>query len=208
MTVFNKYIIKDKPIIWVMGPPGAGKGTQCERLYSAYNFAHLSSGELLRQKVMEDPANYREAFKQMSEGHPVPNDVVNSILAEAMTKTSSDPGCNGFLIDGYPLDESQAASFEEYIGEPTIILYLGLINDIVLTERLKNRSNFDDSKNSISNRLATFSEKTKPIINRYKKQSNVINSNRDVEEVYNDIKSIFAKFEIKEVPNDHLKMKN
>ena len=208
MAVFDKATIKDKPIIWVMGPPGTGKGTQCEKLCSAYDFAHLSSGELLRQKVMEDPVNYRETYKRMSEGVPVPNDVVNTLLAEAMMKRGSLGGCKGFLIDGFPLDESQAASFEEYIGEPTIILYLGLIKDVVLKERLKTRSNFDDSKDSIDKRLATFSDRTKPIIHRYKKQSKVINADRSVEEVYKEIKSIFAKFELKEVSSDHLATKN
>ena len=207
MAAIDKSAIKDKPIIWVMGPPGAGKGTLSERLYAAYNFAHLSSGELLRQKCMEDPSRYRETYKQMAAGQPVPNDVVNTILAETMVQKGIQDNCKGFLLDGYPLDESQAASFVEYIGEPTVILYLGLIRDAVLEDRLKNRSNFDDSKESIIKRIATFSDKTKPVINKYKNQSNIINAEKDAEEIYKETKNIFAKFGISTAATDHLTKK-
>ena len=204
MVVLDNAITKDKPIVWVMGPPGSGKGAQCERLYVQYNFAHISSGELIRKKVAEDPVNYREAFKLMSEGVPVPNEIVTSILAEGMKNAIEKEHCNGFLIDGFPLDEAQAAVFEEFIGQPTIIIFLGQINDIVLSERLKARSNFDDSKDSIEKRLNTFAEKTKPIMNKYKKQLNNLNGDKSIEEVNADIKTIFADLGIKECPKEHL----
>ena len=204
MVVLDNAIIKDKPIVWVMGPPGSGKGAQCERLYVQFNFAHISSGELIRKKVSEDPVKYREAFKLMSEGVPVPNEVVTEILAEGMMSAIEKERCNGFLIDGFPLDEAQAAVFEEFIGQPAIIIFLGQINDIKLSERLKARSNFDDSKDSIDKRLATFAEKTKPIMNKYKKQLNNLNGDKSVEEVNADIKTIFAEFGIKECPKDNL----
>lgn len=200
MLISDNSIIKDKPIVWVMGPPGSGKGVQCERLFSQYNFVHLSSGELIRDQVMKDPMNYREAYKLMSEGLPVPNDVVTAVLGEAMVNAASEEGCNGFLIDGFPLDETQCQVFEEGIGEPNIILFLGQVNDIKLGERLKARSNFDDSKESIEKRLATFAEKTKPIMNKYKKQLNVINADKSIEDVYTDIKGVFDKYEIKACP--------
>ena len=57
MALSDNAIIKGKPIIWVMGPPGSGKGAQCERLYVQYNFAHISSGELIRKKVAEEVHN-------------------------------------------------------------------------------------------------------------------------------------------------------
>lgn len=204
MLVSDNSTIKDKPIVWVMGPPGSGKGSQCERLVVQYNFSHLSSGELIRDRVMKDPVKYKEAFKLMSEGLPVPNDVVTAVLGEAMIIAASQEGCNGFLVDGFPLDETQCTVFEESIGEPNIILFLGQINDIKLGERLKGRGNFDDSKDSIEKRLATFTNKTKPIMNKYKKQLHVINGDRSIDEVYTEIKSIFAKFEIKECPKDYL----
>ena len=203
MALLDNAIIKDKPIIWVMGPPGSGKGAQCEWLYAQYNFAHISSGELIRKKVADDPVSYREAFKLMSEGVPVPNEIATAILAEGMKTAIEKEQCNGFLIDGFPLDEAQAAVFEEFIGQPSIIIFLGQINDIKLSERLRARSNFDDSKDSIDKRLATFAEKTKPIMNKYKKQLNNLNGDKSVEEVNADIKTIFAEFGIKECPKDN-----
>jgi len=200
MAVIDDSTIKGKPIVWIMGPPGSGKGAQCERLYVQYKFAHISSGELLRNKVVEDPVQYREAFKLMSEGVPVPNEIVTAILAEGMKNAVSEEHVNGFLIDGFPIDESQAAVFEEFIGVPTIILFLGQINDIKLGERLKARSNFDDSKDSIEKRLSTFAEKTKPIMNKYKTQLNIVNGDQGIEEVNAEIKTIFGKYDIKECP--------
>jgi len=196
--------LKGKPIVWVMGPPGCGKGAQCERLYVQFNFAHLSSGDLIRTKVAEDPVKYREAFNLMQEGKPVPNAIVTAILAEGMISADSKQQVNGFLVDGYPLDEPQAAVFEEFIGEPTIILFIGQINDIKLGERLRNRSNFDDSKDSIEKRLKTFEEKTKPIMTKYKKLLYPINGDQGIEEVNAEIKTIFSKHEFKECPNNHL----
>ena len=97
MAVIDDSTIKGKPIVWIMGPPGSGKGAQCERLYVQYKFAHISSGELLRNKVVEDPVQYREAFKLMSEGVPVPNEIVTAILAEGMKNAVSEEHVNGFL---------------------------------------------------------------------------------------------------------------
>jgi adenylate kinase family enzyme len=187
-----------------MGPPGSGKGAQCERLYVQFNFAHISSGDLLRSKVAGDPVKYRQAFNLMQEGKPVPNEVVTAILAEGMIDAASKEHVEGFLIDNYPLDESQAAVFEEFIGEPTIILFLGQVNDIKLGERLKNRSNFDDSKDSIAKRLSTFAEKTKPIMNKYKNQLYAINGDQGMEEVNAEIKTIFSKHQFKECPKNYL----
>ena len=208
MVLSDNSSIKGKPIVWVMGPPGSGRGSQCERLYSQYNFAHLSSGQLLRDKVMSDPVTYKEAFKLMAEGLPVPNEIVTKVLGEGMLKAAAEESCNGFLIDGYPSDEDQCTVFEEAIGGPTIILFLGQLNDIKLCERLKGRSNFDDSSDSIKKRLETFTNKTKPIINKYKKQINVINADRSIDDVFKEIKSVFAKFDIKECPNEYIKPSN
>ena len=208
MVLSDNSSIKGKPIVWVMGPPGSGRGSQCERLYSQYNFAHLSSGQLLRDKVMNDPETYREAFKLMAEGLPVPNEIVTKVLGEGMLKAAAEESCNGFLIDGYPCDEDQCKVFEEAIGVPTIIIFLGQLNDIKLCERLKGRSNFDDSSDSIKKRLETFTNKTKPIINKYKKQINVINADRSIDDVFKEIKSVFAKFDIKECPNEYIKPSN
>ena len=196
--------LKGKPIVWIMGPPGSGKGAQCERLHVQFNFAHISSGDLLRNKVAADPVKYREAFNLMQEGTPVPNAIVTAILAEGMIEACSKQQVNGFLIDGYPLDEPQAAVFEEFIGAPNLILFLGQINDILLGERLKKRSNFDDSKDSIEKRLATFEEKTKPIMNKYKEILCPINGDQGIEEVNAEIKTIFSKHQFKECPNNFL----
>lgn len=85
------------PIIWVLGGPGCGKGTQCERIVKKYNFAHLSTGDLLRAEVQSGSAKGLELAETMKKGGLVSNEVVLELLAAAMAKIQSP---TGFLIDG------------------------------------------------------------------------------------------------------------
>lgn len=86
------------PIIWVLGGPGCGKGTQCERIVAKYKFSHLSTGDLLRAEVASGSPKGKELQDTMSKGGLVSNDVVLELLAAAMGKVQNS---TGFLIDGY-----------------------------------------------------------------------------------------------------------
>lgn len=85
------------PIIWVLGGPGCGKGTQCERIVEKYHFAHLSTGDLLRAEVQSGSPKGTELSETMKKGGLVSNEVVLELLAAAMAKIQSP---TGFLIDG------------------------------------------------------------------------------------------------------------
>merc|ERR1712001_147603 len=101
--------IKGTPIIWIMGGPGSGKGTQCDRICVKYGYTHMSSGDLLRNEVMSGSPRGRAIYALMADGKPVPNENVNDLLAEAMVKkSSSKTKLKGFLIDGFPMDDDQA----------------------------------------------------------------------------------------------------
>lgn len=86
------------PIIWVLGGPGCGKGTQCDKIVAKYKFTHLSTGDLLRAEVASGSPKGQELQEMMSKGVLVGNDVVLSLLAAAMSKVENS---TGFLIDGY-----------------------------------------------------------------------------------------------------------
>lgn len=85
------------PVIWVLGGPGCGKGTQCERIVAKYKFSHLSTGDLLRAEVASGSPKGKELQDTMSKGGLVSNDVVLELLAAAMAKVENS---TGFLIDG------------------------------------------------------------------------------------------------------------
>lgn len=87
------------PIIWVLGGPGCGKGTQCEKIVAKYNFSHFSTGDLLRDEVASGSDKGKELQEMMKKGILVPNETVLKLLEAAMVKALS--GTVGYLIDGW-----------------------------------------------------------------------------------------------------------
>merc|ERR1711973_153074 len=169
--VIDTSSIKGIPIIWIMGGPGSGKGTQCDRICVKYGYTHMSSGDLLRNEVM-------------SGGKPVPNANVNDLLAEAMVKKASS---KGFLIDGFPMDSEQAEAFISDIGPPTAVI-LFEANDAILQERLKSRNNFDDTEEAIEKRIQLYNEKTKPVGTKF--GAKIVQAERTSDEIFADVQTI------------------
>merc|ERR1712002_281119 len=98
------------PIVWVLGGPGCGKGTQCDKIVAKYGYTHLSSGDLLRAEVQSGSERGKQLTAIMEKGDLVPMFVVLDLLAEAMLAKLG--GSKGFLIDGYPREVQQGKEFE------------------------------------------------------------------------------------------------
>merc|ERR1711997_1321527 len=180
--------IKGIPIIWLMGGPGSGKGTQCDRICVKYGYTHLSSGDILRFEVMSGSARGRQLYQMMANGEAVPNEVVNDLLAEAMVKKAESKTCTGFIVDGFPMDAEQADSFVKDIGEPNMVLLLEC-NDEILKQRLNKRNNFDDTEEAIVKRIEIYNEKTKPIAANFNAKS-VFAEERPADDIFVDIQKI------------------
>jgi len=155
------------PIYWVLGGPGSGKGTQCVNLGVKNGFTHFSTGDLLRKEVMSGSPRGLQLYRVMEMGELVPTDVVLDLLAEAMVENLYSGKAKGFLIDAYPMNLQQAESFESFIYSPAKVIYLSLEQDIMV-DRLINRNNFDDKKEAIEKRCATFQNETRPVLEKYK----------------------------------------
>jgi len=157
------------PVIFVLGGPGCGKGTQCEKIVTKYGFTHLSSGDLLRDEVGSGSERGKALNAIMEKGDLVPLEVVLDLLAEAMLKKVSTS--KGFLIDGYPREQAQGVQFEKSILPCTKVLYFD-VPDNVMVERLLNRAKtsgrVDDNEETIKKRLATFHKHSEPVIDFYK----------------------------------------
>jgi len=176
--------IKGIPIIWIMGGPGSGKGTQCDRICVKYGYTHMSSGDLLRNEVLSGTARGRQLYALMADGKPVPNEYVNDLLAETMVKKAAS---KGFLIDGFPMDSEQADSFISDIGSPTAVI-LFEANDTILQERLKSRNNFDDTEESILKRIDNYNQQTKPVADKF--NAKIVNAERTADEIFPDVEAV------------------
>lgn len=180
---FDKSKLNGKTIVWVMGGPGSGRGTQCEKICLKHgDFVHLSSGELMKHEVMSGSSRGTKLYQLMSSGQPVPDEIVTDILAEAMCRKAG--GNQGFLIDGYPGDEKQAATFVETIGKPTIVICLE-VSDEVMEARLNARGNFDDQPDAVAKRIAQWNGTTKPVAAAH--NGFVINAERPANEIFADV---------------------
>merc|ERR1712179_642890 len=171
------------PVIWIMGGPGSGKGTQCEKIHVKFGYRHLSSGDLLRMEILTDTERGNKIFQTMLTGNLVPDDIVINLLEEAMAKL---PDCPGFTIDGFPATMEQARMFEERIGVAAKIIVFEA-NEDVMRFRLTERGNFDDKTDTVKKRIATYTEQTRPVVNKYYKSAVVVRADQEMDAVFGDV---------------------
>ncbi|XP_061377187.1 adenylate kinase isoenzyme 1 isoform X2 [Danaus plexippus] len=176
------------PIVWVLGGPGSGKGTQCEKIIAKYGFTHLSTGDLLRAEVKSGSERAKTLTAIMERGELVPNDIVLDLLKEAMVAKAGE--ARGFLIDGYPREKSQGIAFESAIAPVTVIIYFEASPE-TLTKRLLGRAvssgRSDDNEDTIKLRLKTFLENNDQVLAQYPDKLRRINAEDSVDAVFNEI---------------------
>jgi len=187
-------------VIFVLGGPGAGKGTQCSKLVKDYNFCHLSAGDLLRAEQTREGSEYGELIRTIiREGKIVPSHVTLKLLenamGEALKKRNSEKekGWENeegrFLIDGFPRNMEQAKLFDDEICLSTLVIFYDTTEEILidrLLERGKTSGREDDNIESIKKRLRTYKEDTMPVIKHYQMQNKVaeIDSSGSIDKVY------------------------
>ncbi len=149
-----------------LGPPGAGKGTQAERLASGHQLLHLSTGDLLRAEVKAGTELGREAEAVMARGELVSDALVLAIVRHRL----SDHG-GGWLLDGFPRNLAQAEALDGLLAELDQAIervVLLEVDDAVLIQRLLSRGRADDNEAVIRNRLVVYREQTAPLIDHYR----------------------------------------
>ncbi|KIM48983.1 hypothetical protein M413DRAFT_21286 [Hebeloma cylindrosporum] len=172
-------------VIFVLGGPGAGKGTQCGRLVEDFNFCHLSAGDLLRAEQNREGSEYGDLIRTcIREGTIVPMEVTIKLLENAMgaalkEKTSGDGWTKGrgrFLIDGFPRKMDQALKFDETVCLSSVVIYFSTTEEGMLgrlLERAKTSGREDDNVESIKKRFRTYKSDTMPVIEHYTGQGKV-----------------------------------
>ena len=190
-------------VIFVLGGPGAGKGTQCSNLVRDYGFKHLSAGDLLREEQDRPGSEFGEMIKTyIKEGQIVPMEVTIQLLENAMNATIEKTGNRKFLIDGFPRKMDQAVAFEEQVVPSKFTLFFDCPED-VMRERLLNRGKTsgrsDDNEESIKKRFRTFVETSMPVIDNFEKEDRVVRvaAVKSPEEVYKHVQEHLAERGIK-----------
>lgn len=180
-------------VVYVLGGPGAGKGTQCAKLIDEKDFVHLSAGDLLRAEQQREGSKVGQLIKEyIKEGTIVPMEVTIGLLKAAMQERIDKDGKHRFLIDGFPRQMDQAIEFDRTVVPGSAVLFLICPEDILLQrllERGKTSGRDDDNAESIKKRFRTFIETSMPVVDYYRKLGKVIdiNSSKSIDEVYSDI---------------------
>ncbi|XP_001983990.2 adenylate kinase isoenzyme 1 isoform X1 [Drosophila grimshawi] len=178
------------PIIWILGGPGCGKGTQCAKIVEKYGFTHLSSGDLLRDEVASGSDKGRQLQEIMTSGALVPNAEVLSLLNAAIGRAQGSS--NGFLIDGYPREKNQGIAFEDQIAPADLVIYFECAED-TMVKRIMARAaaaavkRADDNEATIRSRLNTFKQNTSAILELYSDKTLTINAERDVDIIFMEV---------------------
>ena len=179
-----------------IGPAGAGKGTQAEKIVERYSVAHLSTGDMLRAARDAQTEIGLEANKYMSTGQLVPDSVVIGIIAERL---KADDCKGGFLLDGFPRTIAQAESLDQMLTESDAPLDVVLelkVPDEELFNRLAGRGRADDHPDAIRARLKSYEVQTMPLLDYYGKKNllKTIDGLGTVDEIFDRVVAILDAY--------------
>ena len=182
------------------GPPGAGKGTQAKIISEYLNAPHLSTGDILRKKLLENDSLAKELKKIMASGNLVSDDILNSIVSSRL----SEEYTTGFILDGYPRTLHQSEFLNNFLsGTSSSINYI--FNIQINFETLKNRilkrsseeSREDDNIDVIETRYNEYLNSTQKVSNFYKDKYKTIffeiDGSLEIDEITRNIKQILKK---------------
>jgi adenylate kinase len=179
--------------ILLLGPQGAGKGTQGKLISAEYGIPHIATGDILRASMAEGTELGRQIKPIYDVGGLVPDDIMIALIRERL---AADDAGEGFVLDGFPRTAPQADALDEMldeIGRPlTVVLEFQLLEEVSierLTLRAQEEGRADDTPEAIRRRLRLYHEQTEPLIEHYRARGNLVGipADRPIEEVFQEI---------------------
>jgi adenylate kinase len=168
----------------LVGPPGAGKGTQAVRLAERLDVPHISTGDLFRANLSEMTPLGEEAKRYMDAGDLVPDDVTCRMVRSRLDEP--DAG-KGFILDGFPRTLPQADALDAVLDELGVSLDAVVefaVADEVVVERLLGRGRSDDTEDVIRNRQKVYRDETAPLLDHYRAKLVSVDAVGSVDEVF------------------------
>lgn len=161
-----------------MGPPGGGKGTQATIIKQQWQVPHISTGDLLRAAVREQTELGKQAEAIMAAGDLVPDDIMLGLIKERLSQPDA---ANGFILDGYPRNLSQAQALQSLLDELDQPLTGALLIEVDpekiverLAKRAEDENRSDDNADVVRKRLTVYAEQTAPVADFYAEQGKLV----------------------------------
>ncbi|XP_075225988.1 cytidine/uridine monophosphate kinase Dak1 [Lycorma delicatula] len=198
LRIFSVMANAEKPkVVFVLGGPGAGKGTQCQNIVREFGFVHLSAGDLLREERNKPGSQYGDLIEDhIKKSEIVPVEITLNLILQAMEKSEKKK----FLIDGFPRNDNNLEGWDKKMTgkvELLLILFFDCDSEVCVKRCLKRGAEgsgrVDDKKDVLEKRIQTFVNESLPVIKHYEKLNLVrkVDANKSPELVFEDVKVIF-----------------
>jgi adenylate kinase len=168
----------------LLGPPGAGKGTQAQKLAEKLGIPHISTGELFRDNISKATELGLEAKKYLDSGDLVPATLTNRLVDDRLNDADA---ADGFILDGFPRSVEQAEALKDMLAARNTKLDAVLefrVSEQELLDRLKSRGRADDTEDVILNRMKVYRDETAPLLDYYQDELKTVDAIGSLDEVF------------------------
>ena len=183
----------------IFGPPGAGKGTQSEKLIQKYGFVHISTGDLFRWHTKNETPLGKRVKEIMNSGALVPDEITIAMLKEELDK---NPGAKGFLFDGFPRTVAQAEALDKFMTDNKTAIHFVVALDVTeqevrsrIAKRRTVENRADDEEEKLNKRITEYFTKTIHVLPYYEKQGRLttVYGIGQVDEIFGKICNVIDK---------------
>jgi adenylate kinase len=185
----------------VLGPQGAGKGTQAKRIGVDYAIPHISTGDMFRAAIAAQTELGQKVEPILASGALVPDEITIAIIRERL---GEEDARRGFVLDGFPRNEAQADALDAMLDEIgrrlDAILFFDLPDDVAtgrMLRRAEEEGRPDDTPEVIARRLATYHSETEPIVEHYRLRGTLVplHAERTINEVYAEVQEALKRLD-------------